>query len=44
MVKSCPIPIVMAGGPKSTDIFTNIQRALEAGAPSGHRPEHLPVA
>lgn len=32
VVKSCPIPIVMAGGPKSTDIFTNIQRALEAGA------------
>ena len=32
VVKSCPIPIVMAGGPKSADIFTNIEKALQAGA------------
>ena len=32
VVKSCPIPLVMAGGPKNTDIFTNIENALQAGA------------
>ena len=32
MVKSCPNPIVMAGGPKGADIVTNIEKALQAGA------------
>ncbi len=32
VVANCPIPIVMAGGPKNADIFTNIKGALEAGA------------
>lgn len=32
VVANCPIPIVMAGGPKNSDIFTNIEGALQAGA------------
>ena len=32
VVASCPIPIVMAGGPKSADVFANIEGALQAGA------------
>lgn len=32
VVASSPIPIVMAGGPKNADIFTNIEGALSAGA------------
>lgn len=32
VVANCPIPIVMAGGPKSADVFTNIEGALQAGA------------
>lgn len=32
VVANCPIPIVMAGGPKNSDIFMNIGGALQAGA------------
>lgn len=32
VVANCPIPIVMAGGPKNTDIFQNISNAVAAGA------------
>lgn len=32
VVANCPIPIVMAGGPKNSDIFTNIEGALGSGA------------
>lgn len=32
VIKNCPIPVVMAGGPKNTDIFNNIRNAMADGA------------
>lgn len=32
IVGNCPIPVVMAGGPKGTDIYTNITNAMKKGA------------
>lgn len=32
IVKNCPVPVVMAGGPKDTNVFTNIKNAISKGA------------
>jgi class I fructose-bisphosphate aldolase/fructose-bisphosphate aldolase/2-amino-3,7-dideoxy-D-threo-hept-6-ulosonate synthase len=32
IVNSCPVPVVMAGGPKDTNIYTMIENAINKGA------------
>ena len=32
IVRNCPIPVVMAGGPKSNDMFDNVRIAMGSGA------------
>lgn len=32
IVRNCPVPVVMAGGPKDTNVYVNIKNAISKGA------------